>query len=90
MDADTRLAKLGRLFAAYEESHSHANAFACCSAHTVADVVPGLIAELTEVTIKLETAERQNAELDERIAERTRQLNGLLDSLSFDEKSVPV
>lgn len=46
-------------------------------------------AEIAELRIKLEIAERQTVELDERLTERTRQLNGLLDSLSFDEKAVP-
>jgi hypothetical protein len=35
------------------------------------------------------SVDQLRAELDERLAERTRQLNGLLDSLSFDEKAVP-
>jgi hypothetical protein len=91
MDADTRLAQLGRMFAAYEQSHSHPTAFACCSAHTVADKVPGLVAELTEATIKLEIVERRNEELADQLAERTRQLNGLIEAFGrdFDEKAVP-
>lgn len=52
-------------------------------------LVTELRAELTEANVKLEIAERQTVELDERLAERSRQLNGLLDSLSFDEKAVP-
>lgn len=52
-------------------------------------LVTELRAELTEANVKLKIAERQTVELDERLAERSRQLNGLLDSLSFDEKAVP-
>ena len=51
--------------------------------------VDRLLAELTEATTKLEIAERRNADLADQLEERTRQLNGLLDSLSFDERAVP-
>lgn len=90
MDADTRLAKVGRLFAAYEQSHSHPHAFACCSAHAVADEMPGLVAELTEATIKLEIAERQNRDLDTRLAERDEQIAGLLHSAVTDDEPAGV
>ncbi|MCY0916972.1 hypothetical protein OS965_02125 [Streptomyces sp. H27-G5] len=48
-----------------------------------------LQAELTEATTKLGIVERRNVDLAEQLAERTRQVNGLIDSLSFDEKAVP-
>jgi hypothetical protein len=56
---------------------------------TAREGVPYLQAELTEAQTNLATAERRNGELADQLAERTRQLNGLLDALSFDEKVVP-
>lgn len=35
--------------ARYQTMHSHPNAFACCSAHAVADHVPALVEELEEL-----------------------------------------
>lgn len=52
-------------------------------------LVVQLAAELTESSSKLEIAERQAADLDGKLAERTRQLDGLLAVLDFDEKAVP-
>lgn len=51
--------------------------------------IPWLVAEPIEALAKLGIAERQNDDLVELLVERTRQLNGLLDSLSFDEKAIP-
>lgn len=48
-----------------------------------------LLGELAEARAKLEIAERQAADLDAKLAERTRQLDGLLAVLDFDEKAVP-
>lgn len=45
-----------------------------------------LRAQVTELQAQLATAERQNRDLDERLLERTAQLNGLLE---VDEKAVP-
>lgn len=96
MDADPRLTEVTKLLADYQQSHSHPNAFACCSAHAVVDEVPGLFvsvyardAEIAELRVMLEIAERQNAELDELLAERDHQLDTLLQGAGFDEKAVP-
>ncbi|MFF4644910.1 hypothetical protein [Streptomyces sp. NPDC001389] len=52
-------------------------------------LLQGLRAEADALRAKLEIAERRNADLAEQLEERTRQLNGLLDTLSYDEKAVP-
>ncbi|MER7507015.1 hypothetical protein ABTX82_01500 [Streptomyces lavendulae] len=48
-----------------------------------------LRAQIAELEGKLQVAERQNAELDERLAERDHQLDTLLQGAGFDEKAVP-
>lgn len=53
MDADTRLAQADELVAAYQRSHSHPNAFACCSAHAVADLVPDLLSLVAERDVQI-------------------------------------
>lgn len=54
-------------------------------------LVDQLRAELAEATIKLAIAKRQNGGLADQLAERTRQLNGLIEAvgMDFDEKAVP-
>ncbi|MFE2326079.1 hypothetical protein ACFXD5_19490 [Streptomyces sp. NPDC059385] len=54
-----------------------------------ADEVPFLMGLILELDAKLQIAETRNADLADQLEERTRQLNGLLDSLSFDERAVP-
>ncbi|MFF3619997.1 hypothetical protein [Streptomyces sp. NPDC002467] len=55
-------------------------------AHDDVAFLLGLVADLDA---KLRIAEGQTRDRDEQLTERTRQLNGLLDSLSFDERAVP-
>jgi hypothetical protein len=43
-DISARLAAIRATHEAYEASHAHAGAFACCSAHAAADQVPVLLA----------------------------------------------
>ncbi|MFE2164820.1 hypothetical protein ACFXB3_07070 [Streptomyces sp. NPDC059447] len=54
-----------------------------------AEQTMSLRSEIAELRIQLATAERQNAELDERLAERDHQLDTLLEGAGFDEKAVP-
>lgn len=92
MDADTRLAKIGRLFSVYEQNHGHPAAFACCSAHAVADEVPGLVAELTEAASKLEIVEKVIDDLRAVLVERNKQIAELLaaePTLDDDQPGVP-
>lgn len=44
--SDERLAEIRGDHNAYVARHAHAGAFACCSAHTGADAVPELLAEI--------------------------------------------
>lgn len=46
-------------------------------------------AEIRELRIQLGIAERRNADLANQLEERSRQLDGVLDNLGFDEKAVP-
>lgn len=46
-------------------------------------------AELAEANAKLKIAEGQAQDLDAKLAERTRQRDGLLAALDYDEKAVP-
>lgn len=51
---------------AYQGSHSHPAAFACCSAHAVADAAPELLAEIDRLRTRLgqlETASRPDGRL---------------------------
>lgn len=58
MDADTRLAEVQTKLAAYRESHAHLYAFACCTAHAVADEVPFLLGEVRQLVAELQILER--------------------------------
>ncbi|MFD8144768.1 hypothetical protein [Streptomyces sp. NPDC059708] len=54
-----------------------------------AELTRGLRSAADALRTQLEIAERRNTDLAEQLEERTRQLNGLLDTLSYDEKAVP-
>lgn len=58
-----RRGEIQALHADYRERHNHPGAFACCSAHPVADAVPELLAENARLrealkTVKLRTIQR--------------------------------
>lgn len=99
MDADPRLTEVTKLLADYHQSHTHPSAFACCSAHAVADEVPGLFvsvyardAEIAELRAMLKIVERRNEELADTLAERDEEIAGLLADeveLSDDQAGVP-
>jgi hypothetical protein len=55
----------------------------------VETAIDQLLAALADTRTKLKIAERRNGELADQLDERTRQLNGLLGVLDFDEKAVP-
>ncbi len=61
-----RLAEIGEMFADYQRRHSHRGAFACCSAHPVADVVPELLAEVERLRLgaRVDGALYRSAESD--------------------------
>lgn len=58
MDADARLAEILRLVAAYEQSHDHPSAFACCTAHAVADHATWLVGEVRQLAAENRTLEQ--------------------------------
>lgn len=84
-----RLAEIQTKLAAYREHPVHQNGFACCTAHAVADEVPFLLGEITTRLAELSIAEGRNRDLAEQLAQRNRQLNGLIEVLGYDEKAVP-
>lgn len=45
--------------------------------------------DLVTSAAEVDRLRKENADLAEQLAERTRQLNGLLDAIGFDEKAVP-
>jgi len=51
--SDERLAEIRKDHTAYEASHAHAGSFACCSAHSSADDVPELLAEVERLRTAL-------------------------------------
>jgi chromosome segregation ATPase len=97
MDADPRLADSRLLFAASDNSDDWDDATWAAWARTADRIhaerktIEQLQAELKETSTKLEIAERRNEELADQLAERTKQLNGLIEAFGrdFDEKAVP-
>lgn len=63
-----RRGEIQALHADYRERHNHRGAFACCSAHPVADAVPELLSENARLrealkTVKLRTVQRDLSRL---------------------------
>ena len=61
-------AAIRALFAAYRKSHSHPGAFACCSAHAVADTLPDLLAERADLLAEVARLTAENHELTASLA----------------------
>jgi hypothetical protein len=71
LSAEQRVAILARR-AAYQSSHNHMGAFACCTAHASADDVPMLLREIDQLRAELACARRalSNIEADAERADR--------------------